>query len=189
MQFSAISLPVEENPGGEMCFIKRLDGKTLVALIDGLRFGARSMAAARKAKQLLSNQEDWNLKDMLLFMHNELSKTVGVAVAIVIIDHQKRTANFGGVGNITIKLIGDHIRQITLPKGVLGYQTFVEYGKTVELAANDLVLIHSDGIRDNYNPESMLKLSVKDATLNLVNKYRNPHDHASLVALRDLWVK
>ncbi|HWQ89498.1 MAG TPA: SpoIIE family protein phosphatase, partial [Desulfitobacteriaceae bacterium] len=185
-----MSSPLQKDYGGDAYLVKKLPGKFLIAVIDGLGHGRMAYEAASRTLELLASNDDSELHSLMESMHEGLIGTVGVVLGLALIDYESQQITFAGIGNITIKLIGQKKTEVFLPAGILGYHTNFSYNKTITISPEDILLMHTDGISDNYRLNSFSPLilsSPKEIVQTLMSGYRRTSDDALVLAASELW--
>jgi serine phosphatase RsbU (regulator of sigma subunit) len=194
IKIAAISSPLQPNYGGDAYYIKKLPGKVLITVIDALGHGQMAQKAANRALELLASfdEPEPDLNKLLNSMHKALISTVGVVLGLALIDHSCREITFAGIGNITIKIIGPKKFEIFLPGGILGYQADFSFQKTITFSPEDILLMHTDGIIDDYRFHSFppeAGLAPQQIVQSLMSCYRRPNDDALVLAASELGVE
>lgn len=93
------SLPGEV-VSGDRCVMKRLDGRTLIAVIDGLGHGPGAARAADVAASVIDTTSSSALDKVLVNCHRALRHTRGAAITLVVLDEAAGCFEWVGVGNV-----------------------------------------------------------------------------------------
>lgn len=179
-------LPLREHAGGDAYVVKQTPDKVLLAVIDGLGHGSRAHVASQKAVNILLSENSTDLEHLLRSMHTALRDTVGVVAGVVIIDFKLARLTYTGVGNITIKLCGRKSSCFLLPEGILGYGLIRPFYKEVAIVGNEVLIMHTDGIKDNYKLDEAAKASPWSFAQILAEDYRRPDDDALVLVANEL---
>jgi len=89
-----------EEANGDAYFVRRISGKTLLAVIDGLGHGHGAQAATAVALELLGEWNDEPLDEVIRATHEALRATRGAVMGAVVIDHAGGQFYYAGVGNV-----------------------------------------------------------------------------------------
>lgn len=95
-----------EETNGDAYFIKEHDGETLLAVVDGLGHGRGAREAAQVALDTLEQWEGEPLDELILGTHDALRTTRGAVMGAVVLDHERGTFNYAGVGNVEVRVLG-----------------------------------------------------------------------------------
>lgn len=186
IEFGIVSIPLDSTYGGDAYVIKEYPEYTLIAVVDGLGHGKLAHQAAALAIKTIENSYCHNLEQLMTELHRELNGTAGVVLGIVIIDYINSQLLCSGVGNITIKHIGIKETDVRLPKAILGYQSFNYESKRISLMDDDFLIMHTDGIRNDYVLAPQISSTPQRVANFLASKYRNSKDDALIVVVNNL---
>jgi negative regulator of sigma-B (phosphoserine phosphatase) len=190
IKIAVVSFPLQPDYGGDAYLVKKLADKILIAVIDGLGHGRMAYEAASRTLELLADNNDPELDKLLENIHKALISTVGVVIGLALVDQQTQQITFTGIGNIIVKLISRKTTEIFLPAGILGYQTNNSFQRVIAFSPDDILLMHTDGIADNYNLHSFSPLTLSSPVQivrTLMSGYRRPSDDALILAASELW--
>ncbi len=127
------------------------DGKVTLCLADGLGHGEDAEKAARTAMDYVAGHCDAPLAELFAGCDEALYRTRGVAMGIIIIDHEAGTLTHAGVGNTRAVVVGDETTRLDSTAGIVG----AGYGRLVPEAvpfmADDLVVMVTDGIKQRFD--------------------------------------
>ncbi len=145
-----------EPESGDVAVLTPFAGGALIAAIDGLGHGPRAALAARAAAALLEGRAADPLGDLMRHCHENLRKTRGVVMSVASFSAQSKSLTWCGVGNVEAMLfrptaLGSHSREaVLLQGGVVGYQMPRVRIFTVPIAAGDLLVMATDGIKSGF---------------------------------------
>lgn len=145
-----------ERVSGDRPVVFTWKGGALVGLIDGLGHGAQAALAARRAADALEPWARRPLPELIQRCHDAIRDTRGVVMTLVSFDAAARTATALGVGNVEAFLYrcaedGAPKREtILLRGGVVGYQLPSLQATELPIAANDRLVLATDGIREDF---------------------------------------
>jgi serine phosphatase RsbU (regulator of sigma subunit) len=186
IKVGVVASPLQIDYGGDAYLIKRFPGKVLLAVIDALGHGLLASQAAKRTIELLSAINEIQLDILLDNIHKALNGTVGVVLGLALVDYQCRQLTLAGVGNIIIKIIGKKKTEVILPTGILGYGKNNILCRTFPISEDDLLLMHTDGISDNYELSPSLLSSPKQLAQTLMSGYRRLYDDALILIATEL---
>jgi hypothetical protein len=122
-------------------------------LCDGLGHGPLAANAARVAVNAFHTAPQGGPDEVVEHLHRLLRPTRGAAVAVTELDAEAGMARHCGLGNIAGAVVDDHAvrRMVSLP-GIAGHQRrqlrTYDYG----LPPDAVVVLHSDGVSDRWQP-------------------------------------
>lgn len=164
------------------------DDNTLALLmVDGLGHGAEAARASLRALPALVRTADAYPPDLLAAVHRRLLGTRGAAGAAVRIDRRRGRGEFCGVGNLTGVVLSGESHQLSSRPGTLGLKLPFPYCEAFPLPRYAMVLMHTDGIRQQWNlaryPRLLAQPPIIIAAV-LVHDYWRPRDDAAVVVMR-----
>ncbi|MFC1401556.1 MULTISPECIES: ATP-binding SpoIIE family protein phosphatase [Streptacidiphilus] len=128
----------------------------LLMLCDGLGHGPMAALAAAAAVQAFRSGRARQPADVLDEIHRALRGTRGAAVAVARVEPDAGRLLYCGVGNVAAALIGDDTRSSPLSHpGIVGHR--MPQLRTFEypLPPGGALVMHSDGLTDRWDPDSM----------------------------------
>jgi phosphoserine phosphatase RsbX len=141
---------------GDQATVQVSGPRTIMAVIDGLGHGREAADAAQLASEVVDRHPAEPLEVLLLLVHRELHETRGAAVTVAIVDSERSTLHWLGVGNVEGVLMRADIEArprshgVFLVSGVLGYHVGrIHVPEPIALAHGDLVVLATDGVRAN----------------------------------------
>lgn len=189
IEIGVVSLPRWGDAGGDAYLIKELPGKILLAVVDGLGHGQLAREAATRAIKTIESAACCKMDVLLETLHKVLKNTVGVVMGLVLVDQEQGLLTCCGVGNIVIRIIGAKKTEIRLPEGILGYRLTKKVSREMVITPGDVLIMHTDGIRDNYEPDPILLPFPRKLARALAAGYRNSFDDALVLVAGDLLIK
>ena len=142
-----------EQVSGDAFAIREVEGRRQVMMCDGLGHGGLAAAAAREAVRAFAEAPAGPPAGVVEVLHRKLNHTRGAAVAVAEIDPDVRLVRYAGLGNISGTVLAPSGRRgmVSLP-GIAGHQRrqIRQYDYPIEPDA--IVLMHSDGVVDRWNP-------------------------------------
>jgi anti-sigma regulatory factor (Ser/Thr protein kinase) len=152
---AGLTRPLNGEPvSGDGFGIREVDGRRLVLVCDGLGHGRLAAAATQEAVRVFAETTAGSPAAIVEALHRTLSHTRGAALAVAELDPDGGRVRYAGLGNISgTVLLPDGTRRgmVSLP-GIAGHQRrqIREYEYPLPPAA--VVLMHSDGVVDRWDP-------------------------------------
>jgi serine/threonine protein phosphatase PrpC len=151
MEFGIVHRPKSgRDISGDAYLIKEGEETTLVCLVDGLGSGEAAAEAAQAAIRCVEASNTLPLSDIMAKCHQALIGTRGAVMALLRLNFAESTITFVGVGNI-----GIHVRSTAPIKpisknGIVGYRLPRLQEFTYPYTADDLFVLHTDGISSRF---------------------------------------
>ncbi|MGA1871206.1 MAG: ATP-binding protein [bacterium] len=185
-RFAVMSRPKHgETYNGDRAFLHYFEGKTIVALIDGVGHGKYSEEAAREADLYLMDNYQKSLERIITEMHMKLRKTRGVVISIALIDDAHKTMEYVGIGNILTRVVKSPVPVSPANyNGIVGatLQSFKCF--THPWSQGNVIIMTSDGISDKYDltkyPGLIIKHPVIIANI-ILRDYGRASDDATVI--------
>jgi len=136
---------------GDTYLTQEWNGKTLIAVMDGLGHGEEASAASEKAKEYVAENFANDVEQIILSLHVHLHKTRGVAAGLVRIDRVGQQLSFCGVGNIEVRTVSEPPIHPASMEGIVGAN--LRKAKKFEYRYDSLraVVLHSDGVSGRFD--------------------------------------
>jgi anti-sigma regulatory factor (Ser/Thr protein kinase) len=153
LQLGVVSVPMRGEPVcGDGWKVKSTPLRTTLMVVDGLGHGMFAAEAAREAEAVLAETESASPAVILRDCHDALKKTRGAAVAIAVVDHEKETLCFSGVGNIGASLMSAKgSRGMASHNGTVGHAFHRSQEFMFPWKEHDLLIMHSDGLGSRWD--------------------------------------
>jgi negative regulator of sigma-B (phosphoserine phosphatase) len=161
----------------------------LVALVDGLGHGPEAALAAQEAVRLAGERAGESLLDLLRHCHAGLRRTRGAVMGLASFRTSQSTMTWLGVGNVEGILFRRRTRRreaLTPRPGVVGYQFQPPRMVVLPIAAGDLLVMATDGIRGHFADGVRVDDDVQQIASCLLDRYAKGTDDAHVVAARFL---
>jgi anti-sigma regulatory factor (Ser/Thr protein kinase) len=148
-----LTRPLTGEPvSGDAFAVREADGRHQVLMCDGLGHGGLAAAAAHEAVRAFADAPPAPPAALVEVLHRRLNHTRGAAVAIAELD--AGVVRYAGLGNISGTVLnpdGSRRGMVSLP-GIAGHQRRQIREYDYPIAAGGVVLMHSDGVVDRWNP-------------------------------------
>jgi negative regulator of sigma-B (phosphoserine phosphatase) len=144
-----------ESVSGDRCVVKPFPDGALMAAVDGLGHGQAAGAAAEIAIATLEGHAGEAPEALVRHCHEALKGTRGVAMSLASIGAREGKLAWLGVGNVDGLLLrtggSPPTREALLTRGgVVGYQLPPLRTAYLSVAAGDLLIFATDGIRSGF---------------------------------------
>lgn len=180
--------PAERHPG-DMWAVRRVESGVALAVVDGLGHGAGATEASAAAVASFHEGAWDGPAGALERMDEAIRSTRGAAAAVVEVRRSGSLCH-AGVGNVTVAVIraADCRREALLGRnGILGRANRRIREEEVALEPRDLVVLHTDGIRNRWSADELRRVLDRPtplvAGLLYLLHYRG-RDDATAVVLR-----
>jgi anti-sigma regulatory factor (Ser/Thr protein kinase) len=143
-----------EAVSGDAYAIREADGRRQLLLCDGLGHGGLAAAAAIEAVRVFGESPAVPPAAIVETLHRRLNHTRGAALAVAELDPDARLVRYAGLGNIAGTVFdpdGGRRGMVSLP-GIAGHQRRQIREYDYPLPPGAVVLMHSDGVVDRWNP-------------------------------------
>jgi anti-sigma regulatory factor (Ser/Thr protein kinase) len=143
-----------EPVSGDGCAVREVDGRRQVLVCDGLGHGRLAAAATQEAVRRFGEAPAMPPAQVVEVLHRGLAHTRGAALAVAELDRDAGVVRYAGLGNIAGTIFGpDGGRRgmVSLP-GIAGHQKRQIREYEYPLAPASVVVMHSDGVVDRWQP-------------------------------------
>lgn len=165
---------------GDAALVMQSEDFALVAVVDGLGHGLRAADAATTALTTVAANPTAELTSIVAMCHESLRGTRGAALTIARFDRGTSTLAWLGVGNIEARLWradGTRERLVTAG-GVVGYGSLRPNVWTTRIAAGDMYVVATDGLKSDFANHSPPSSDVREAAECLFATYARGIDDA-----------
>lgn len=133
---------------GDECGSWRVDGKTILCVVDGLGHGEHAEVAAKAAIDYVGRHLADSLPEIFAGCDRALRDTRGAAMSLAVVDEDKKTLTHAGIGNVRAVVMGEKILKMTSSYGIVGGGFKVLTLETVPFSPGDTVILHTDGLEE-----------------------------------------
>lgn len=186
----AVHLP---KPGQEVCGdswgMEQSDGRCTVLMADGLGHGFDARVASLEAVRILHDNAAATPKELLELCHRALRSTRGAAVAVAVMDSNRRILTFAGLGNIAAQICSSAkgSQHLVSANGTAGHYAASIREFTYPWPEDAVLIMHSDGLSTHTGLENYPRLASRDASLTagvLYRDFRRGNDDATVVVVK-----
>lgn len=170
----SVAKPGEQASGDDWLVLSER-GQHTVAVIDGLGHGADAAAATRAASSVLSRSKG-SAEQLVDAMHHGLRSTRGAAAAVAVVQPERGTLAYAGIGNINgVIRHARKSRHLVSLNGILGHKVRTIREMAFAFPEHALLIMHSDGLSARWDLDDYPGLEAKHPGLIAAVLYR---DHA-----------
>ena len=193
MVVGSVCLPVAgERESGDAWAALSSGTRTLLLSVDGLGHGAIAAEAANLAVTLFRANASRTAAEILALLHLGLRPTRGAAVAIAEVDTARGAVDYAAVGNIAARLLtAAGTRSMVSHNGIVGHQARPAPAFTYPWTGDTTLVMHSDGLKNQWKPESYPGILRRDPALLAGLLYRDfarERDDSSVIVCRQAGV-
>ena len=176
------------DPNGDVVVIERWLGSALAGIIDGLGHGPLANRAAFAARHYVETHYDLPLKELFLGTGRACRATRGVVMALARFDWEQERLSFASVGNVEARVLKHpESYPFMVRRGILGVNATLPVVTTHHWEPDNVMVIHSDGLRTHWRWEDFAGLSDQPApelAQEMLRVLARGNDDASLVVIR-----
>ena len=192
LELGAVNLPLAgEDVCGDAWAVDDGAGRSLVLLADGLGHGLAAADAAREAVASFQSHVHRSPAEIVQAAHAALRKTRGAAMAVALVDHERREVRFCGVGNIAgVILMPDEGRSTSMVShnGTVGHVIRKVQEFVYPWDSGALLIMHSDGLATQWALDRYPGLSARHPSVIagvLHRDFRRKHDDVTVLVARE----
>jgi negative regulator of sigma-B (phosphoserine phosphatase) len=174
---------------GDTGVIKEFDGRCFLALVDALGHGREAHDVAIIAQAHLEENCGGEPVDVMQGLHACLKGTRGAVAAICRLHIETGELTYVGMGNIVVRVLGPRPFRFVSSDGIVGYMISTVRKQTSKLFAGDVLIMHSDGIKEHFELSQcpgLLTGTAKFIATGLLKQFGKEEDDASCIALKYL---
>jgi anti-sigma regulatory factor (Ser/Thr protein kinase) len=155
----------------------------LLMVADGLGHGVLASEASAEAVRTFARSKEDSTVGLLQQIHGALRGTRGAAIAIAKIDFTERRVLFAGLGNIAGVVISANgspspkLQSMISHNGTAGHEARNMKEFVYSIAADDTIVMHSDGLSSNWNLQGIPGLLNKHPSVIAGTLYREYARH------------
>jgi hypothetical protein len=154
MEIGVVSLPLAgEEVCGDSWAVDEQPGQAVILVVDGLGHGLQAADAAREAVASFRRHSGEGPERIVRAAHEALRKTRGAAMAVALLDRDRREVRFAGVGNISAAVLSPSdgkSASMVSHNGTVGHSVRKVQEFTYPWPPGSLVVMHSDGLATQW---------------------------------------
>ena len=149
----SVAMHGESVCGDAWGFFENAGSPARLVVADGLGHGLLAADAARMAVQVVHDRPAETGDRLMDSIHIALRPTRGAAVAVAELDISHGALHFTGIGNIAASVISPsgRVRHLVSYAGTAGHEIRKIGGFTYPWAADDVLVMHSDGLATHWS--------------------------------------
>lgn len=181
---------LSEKECGDTGVILESEKTLFVALLDVLGHGAEAYEVAQKARLFLESNYLEDLVELTMELHQAILNTRGLVGSLVRLDISSGLLDYVGMGNIVSRRFGSEYYKFVNRDGIIGYKMPKPRMENLQLKKGDILLMHSDGIRENSgitNNNGVFDGHAESITKELVQKFSRQNDDSACFLLKYDW--
>ena len=181
-----------ETQSGDLHLVKPLAGGVLIAVVDGLGHGAEAATAARTAVTTLGEHASESVLALLERCHWALKGSRGVVMSLAFADRRQNALTWAGVGNVECMLFHANAATPANPTraslvtrgGIVGSELPQIRAQVVPLAAGDVLIFATDGIRDGFSDGLQFEAPPQQLAEHILSQHGKGTDDALVLVAR-----
>lgn len=176
-----------ERVSGDLGVIERRGSYLLLAIVDALGHGVKAHEIAKRATSFLKKSWESDPVRTMIALHEDLGGTDGAAAGLCVVDVPRRMVRYAGVGNTVIRVVGAQGKRLFSSPGTLGHQIRSPREQTMSLGKEEIVMLYTDGVRENFEIEEYPQLRYQEARIaarGVVKRFGKDYDDASCIVMR-----
>jgi len=188
MQIAIAKRPIEDPYCGDQAAWWERRGDTLLCIVDGLGHGQGAERAAMAALDFVGRRHHRPLPEIFALCNEAVRHTRGVAMSIAVVDPRAGMLTYAGIGNIRALVVGEQNRRLSSSYGIVGggYRRLTP--ETVPLTPDDLVILATDGVREDFDVSGYDNEILADVTWlaeKVLMDWRRETDDAAVLVFRN----
>jgi anti-sigma regulatory factor (Ser/Thr protein kinase) len=176
-----------ERVSGDITVFRETDTQLFVAVVDALGHGPSAHAIATQAARFLEDSWSSDLGRTMRELHEALRGTDGAAAGLCLVDIGRRSVRYVGVGNTVARTLTGAGKSLYSPPGTLGHQIRTPREQTMTLATDDVLVLYTDGVKEQFEVAHYRQLLSQDARTiarTIVTRHGKDHDDATCAVVR-----
>ncbi|MBW2310137.1 MAG: SpoIIE family protein phosphatase [Deltaproteobacteria bacterium] len=181
--------PLENGRSGDTGVVREFNDKVFLGLVDVLGHGEEAWKAAKIYKRFLEKNYRRSLVEIGEKLHEHIHKK-GIRGAVIGVCHLvKNTGELSYIvtGDISLRKFGTISERAVSQPGIMGEAIRFLREKKTHLVDDDVLILHSDGIKYHFDLRDypqLFKESARNIATNLIAKFGKDHDDASCIVLK-----
>ena len=205
-----------EKVSGDISFYKQSENTAFIAVIDVAGHGEHAHELAMKAQLFIAKHFTLPLTELISDLHHYIHGSRGLVIMLAQIDLASLLLTYSGMGNVELRSFSEKkiskqsaskkttsqqsLSQQSLGQqssrglsrdGVVGYMISSPQERQLQLQANDVILLYSDGIKAHFELSDYPEILSDSAALiskNVLQRFGKTHDDQCCVAIKVLEV-
>jgi phosphoserine phosphatase RsbX len=181
-----------EAVSGDLAVVERLDGGTLLAVVDGAGHGAQARRAALAAGAVVRRTRETDLGVLMEHCHHAMRGTRGGAVTLAFLAPARAELTWLGVGTVEGRVVrargwpSEIGASLAMLAGTPGHDLPGLAPATLTLRHGDVVALATDGVRSAFADALEIHGSCREVAERVVREHAHDGDDALAVVARFL---
>lgn len=185
--FKRVRPHYRERVSGDTAVLRGQDHLLFAAVIDVLGHGDDAHALALEIERFLENSWGDALLDLMNLLHEQIRGSRGAAAGLSLLDRRSGVLRYVGIGNTVLRKFGSTEIRLVSRAGIIGGSMRTAREERMTLAAGDVVLLYTDGVKDRFRlcdyPE-LLHHDAETIARTVLRRFGKDNDDATCIALR-----
>jgi negative regulator of sigma-B (phosphoserine phosphatase) len=176
-----------EHVSGDATVVRAREHLLFAAIVDVLGHGPEAHEIALRAQQFLTAHWSDSMVDLMAGLHDHLSGSRGAGAGLCLLDRRTGLLRYTGIGNTVIRRFGSGEVRLLSRAGIIGGSRRSPKEEQMSLAAGDVVLLYTDGVKDRFELQDypqLLHHGAETIAATVVERFGKEHDDAACIALR-----
>jgi|ERR671925_1332879 serine phosphatase RsbU (regulator of sigma subunit) len=177
---------------GDLHLVKPVPSGVLLAVVDGLGHGMEAAMAARTAVQTLDEHASESVLALIERCHRALKGSRGVVMSVAFANRHQNALTWAGVGNVESLLFHADAPAPAKPTraglvtrgGIVGSELPQMRAHVVPLAAGDVLIFATDGIREGFSDGLHLEAPPQQLAEHILSQHGKGTDDALVLVAR-----
>jgi anti-sigma regulatory factor (Ser/Thr protein kinase) len=191
LELGVVNLPLAgEEACGDAWAVDEGPGRSLVLVADGLGHGLAAADAAQAAVASFRTHVHRSPTEIVQAAHNSLRHTRGAAMAVALVNHERREVQYCGVGNVAgVILMPEATRSTSMVShnGTVGHVIRKVQEFVYPWDSGALLIMHSDGLATQWALDRYPGLSARHPSVIagvLHRDFRRKHDDVTILVAK-----
>jgi len=173
---------------GDIALVKEFKNKVFIGIVDAEGHGKEAQKTASICLEFMEKNCHQDLVQAMSILHERLKNLPRKAVAgFALLELETGELTYVGIGDITVRIFGPTSSRIIPKPGLVGYAMPSPKLEKIKLHAGDILVLHTDGVREHFGLEDypgLLADDVEKIATRIIRKFGRPDDDALCIALR-----
>ena len=180
-----------ENPldvvNGDGVFMRSDEEQLFVAIVDGAGHGPDAHIIAQASCEFIKANINLELPNLMSRLHENLRGTRGGVSIIGKLNYNSLAFRYVAIGNVVLRKIGNSSKRAVSQDGVIGYSIRTPREQSMQLEANDRLILYTDGITSTFDENDYPNIRRDNAEVianHLISNFAKNNDDATCIVVR-----
>jgi negative regulator of sigma-B (phosphoserine phosphatase) len=172
---------------GDGVFMSGDEEQLFLGIVDGAGHGPDAHIIAQASCEFVKTNMEMELPDLMSGLHEKLRGTRGGVGIIGKLNYDSLEFSYVAIGNVVLRKIGSSSKRAVSQDGVLGYSIRTPREQSMQLEANDILIMHTDGITSIFDENDYPEVRRDNAEVianTLISKFGKNNDAATCIVVR-----